>query len=302
MPQANSENSTSMPAVSTRRRFLSQAACVAAGGTVLALATSPPALATAAPAGSLAVPGANSDVVEIATSAAGPVPTMAELRSWPFDYGSFPEYPPEIFGKLPSGFVLDEQPCIETLCFWHRKAIDILDQPFDDDEKLSAYCAIKNRILGAVLSARPTTPGQAAAQLRAVVAEIDSLSTETSPASIEEVLDIHDVVKLSADLNRTAAPITPKKNVGAFEHDGKLTREGLLARYQSFLVQELQTVSWNLYGERDFAKQFVCFDHAVQQRCNSTDHDGPFFDEGTLPDRARAVLNSLKIDAEAVVA
>jgi hypothetical protein len=35
--QANTENSTISPAVSTRRRFLSQAAGVAAGGTVLAL-------------------------------------------------------------------------------------------------------------------------------------------------------------------------------------------------------------------------------------------------------------------------
>jgi hypothetical protein len=51
MPKANSDNSTSMPAVSTRRRFLSQAAGVAAGGTVLALATIPPASAVAALAG-----------------------------------------------------------------------------------------------------------------------------------------------------------------------------------------------------------------------------------------------------------
>ncbi len=240
-----------------------------------------------------------SDALEIASPAAEPVPTMAELRSWPFDYGSFPEYPPEIFGKLPEeGFVLDEAQGIETLCFWHRRAIDILDQPFDDEDKLSAYCAIKNRILGAVLSARPATPGQVAAQLRAIVAEIDSLSTETAPASIEEVLDVHDIVKLSADLNRAAPPITPKKNVGAFQHDGKLTREGLLARYQSFLVQELETVSWNLYGERDFAKHFICFDSAVRQRCDSTDHDGPFFDEKSLPDRARAVIESLKIDTD----
>lgn len=40
------------PVDSTRRRFLSQAAGVAAGGTVLALATIPPASAAAAPASS----------------------------------------------------------------------------------------------------------------------------------------------------------------------------------------------------------------------------------------------------------
>jgi hypothetical protein len=46
-----------MPAVSTRRHFLSQAAGVTAGSAVLALATIPPALATAAPMAALASSG-----------------------------------------------------------------------------------------------------------------------------------------------------------------------------------------------------------------------------------------------------
>ena len=47
MAQVDSENNTVMPAVQSRRRFLSQAAGVAAGGTVLALAALPPASAGA---------------------------------------------------------------------------------------------------------------------------------------------------------------------------------------------------------------------------------------------------------------
>src|SRR5260370_24733826 len=54
MAQANPDNSTPMAAVSTRRRFLSQAAGVAAGGAVLALAAIPPTQAAAAPASPLA--------------------------------------------------------------------------------------------------------------------------------------------------------------------------------------------------------------------------------------------------------
>src|SRR5882724_7955608 len=50
--RADSENSTAMPAGSTRRSFLSTAAGVAAGGAVLALAAIPPVSAAAAPAGS----------------------------------------------------------------------------------------------------------------------------------------------------------------------------------------------------------------------------------------------------------
>ncbi|WP_271566712.1 hypothetical protein [Bradyrhizobium sp. CCBAU 11386] len=56
MAQVNPENSTPMPAVSTRRRFLSHAASVAVSGAVLSLATNPPAAAVGAPAGALASP------------------------------------------------------------------------------------------------------------------------------------------------------------------------------------------------------------------------------------------------------
>jgi hypothetical protein len=53
MAQVDSENNTVMPVVQSRRRFLSQAAGVAAGGTVLALATTPLASAAVAPAPSV---------------------------------------------------------------------------------------------------------------------------------------------------------------------------------------------------------------------------------------------------------
>lgn len=54
MAQANTDHSTPMPAGATRRRFLSQAAAVAAGGSILALATCQPAPAIAAPMAPLA--------------------------------------------------------------------------------------------------------------------------------------------------------------------------------------------------------------------------------------------------------
>jgi hypothetical protein len=258
------------------------------------------AAAVVLPSASLTALAASSDAVEFAAYASepeGPVPSLAEWHRGPLA-GPFPEYPPEIFGKVPEGFVLEEQQ-IEMLCFWHRKAIEVLDRPIEDDEELTAFCEIKNRILGAILSVRPATAGRVAAQLRAVVAEIDCLETGgTVPVSVEEVLDVHDIVKMANDLTTATAPIAPKKDTGAFYRDGKLTREGLLARYQSFLFQELETVSWNLYGERDYAKHFVFYDRAVQERCQPADHGGPFFDENSLPDRARAVLQTLNIDAE----
>jgi hypothetical protein len=92
-------------------------------------------------------------------------------------------------------------------------------------------------------------------------------------------LDVHDIVKMAAELTTATAPIVPKKRVGSLQRGRKLTRAGLLTRYQSYLVQELETVSWNLYGERDYAKHYIFFDDAVRARCISTDRGLPFFDE-----------------------
>lgn len=209
---------------------------------------------------------------------------------------------PEIFGKVPAGFVLEGQP-IELLCHWHRTAIDVIDRFFAKepdseakDEKFTVYCQIKNSILGSILSGHASTPRQVASQLRAAVAEIATLKTD----SIEEVLDVDDVVKIAAELTKATAPIVPKKYPGALQRGRKLTRAGLLHRYQSFLIQELETVSWHLYGERDYAKHTVIFDDAVRARCTSTDRGYSFFDERGLPTRACAVLGSLEIDTKNV--
>jgi hypothetical protein len=110
------------------------------------------------------------------------------------------------------------------------------------------------------------------------------------------VLDIQDIVKLTTELSDATAPIVSKKQVGALKRGKKLTRAGLLTRYQSFLVQELETVSWNLSGEPDYAKYIVFFDAAVRKRCRKGNY--PFLDESELAARARAVLKSLKVDPE----
>jgi hypothetical protein len=63
MAQATSNNSITEPVVSTRRRFISQAAGAAAGGTALALATIPPASAAAPPVSSLDPDSVHPDAV-----------------------------------------------------------------------------------------------------------------------------------------------------------------------------------------------------------------------------------------------
>jgi hypothetical protein len=91
--------------------------------------------------------------------------------------------------------------------------------------------------------------------------------------------------------------LAPKKRVGALRRGRKLTVAGLHVRYQSFLIQELETLSVNLYGSRDYAKQFRIEDDAVNLRCvGNSKTQYPFFDESKLTARARSVLKSLKIE------
>ncbi|OSI68890.1 hypothetical protein [Bradyrhizobium canariense] len=99
----------------------------------------------------------------------------------------------------------------------------------------------------------------------------------------------------------------PPKSPGTSRRGSKLTRAGLLLRYQAFLVGELETLSWYLYGDRNYALNLRINDQAVNVRCASGYVNGeyrhharrkacPFFDKRKLPSRARAVLASLSID------
>jgi hypothetical protein len=171
----------------------------AAGAVASSVALPSPSVATPLPENSAAV-----DVTAFAGEPEARAPTLSELRRGPLVHeGSFPEYPPEIFGKLPDGLVLENQQ-IEMLCFWHRKAIEVIDERSEEgitDEEMHGYCAIKNRILEAVLSAPAAASRQVAAQLRAVLAEIDCLQVGgTVPVSIREVLHVDHIVKMSAQL------------------------------------------------------------------------------------------------------
>jgi hypothetical protein len=130
-----------------------------------------------------------------------------------------------------------------------------------------------------------------ALKLQAVLTKLDS------EKSIEEALDVDDIRRLTTELSDAIKPSAPVKKVGALRRGRKLTRTGLLYRYQSFLMKELQTLSLNLYGDRDCALEYIAEDDAVNLRCSGRPKY-PFFDESRLADRARSVLKSLKIDTK----
>ena len=202
-------------------------------------------------------------------------------------------YPAAIFGKLPDGFVLEDQD-IWMLMHWYRRAIATADRlPADaSDDELDAACDTVRRLYAAILAAKTHSAGHVALKLEAVLIKLDSEKSN----SIEEALDVDDIRRLAAEPVEVTKPSAPVKKVGALHHGRKLTRTGLLYRYQSFLMKELQTVSLNLYGDRDCALEYIAEDDAVNLRC--ADGKYPFFDESKLADRARSVLKSLKIDTK----
>jgi hypothetical protein len=123
-----------------------------------------------APAKATDAGGAAAEALHPGSPGPVPYPALSEFRA---------QYE-DIFGKVPPGITLENQ-LIEMLCHWHRKAIEAISQAATgiDDETFDHYCGIKNRILGAILSAPASTAAQVAAKLRAVLAEIDCLKTDS---------------------------------------------------------------------------------------------------------------------------
>lgn len=214
-----------------------------------------------------------------------PVPQLQEDK--------IADYPVSIFGKLADGFVLEEQD-IWMLMHWYRRAIAAVERlPADvSDDELDAGCDIVRRLYAAIHKAKTHSASHVALKLQAILMKLDLDKSD----SIEEALNVDDVRRLAAELSEATKPSMPVKQVGALRRGRKLTRTGLLYRYQSFLMKELQTLSLNLYGDRDCALEYIAEDDAVNLRCRGSRH--PFFDESKLADRARSVLKSLKIDTK----
>jgi hypothetical protein len=89
------DNNTHSRSPTTRRRFLSHAAGVAAGGTVLALATIPPAPAAAAPAGApdavFALIAAHKQIMETVGATAVEISHSTEAEAIALEKGVFAE-------------------------------------------------------------------------------------------------------------------------------------------------------------------------------------------------------------------
>lgn len=246
-------------------------------------------------------------------SAKGKAATAAPLLPPVFTPGLAPidetKYPPAIFGKLPASFVLANQH-ITMLRFWQQRALKAADEAANGggkvDENLTHAMGIANNINAAIRAYKATCASDVALQMLAIVDWLDAMGCSEE---IDQELTVAEFRDMASALRKATALPQPTKKVGALRRGGKLTRAGLLHRYHAFLVGELQTVSWNLYGSRDYASRMIPIDDAVTVRVDANFKNGKFapsrsrkpsyfFDESRLPQRARSVLRSLKIDTE----
>lgn len=210
--------------------------------------------------------------------------------------------PHPVYGTTPigrDGCTLEVQN-IHTLNFWHQRAIAASDEYAaavekagkhieDDDAYYDLLYNCKWAVFEAAFKIKISHPSEVAKLLLLISRQV----TYCGDTDILTVEMLQQVAALSA---KVSEPLRPTKRVGALQRGRLLTRAGLLHRYQAFLIQELETLSWNLYGSRDYAMQYRPSDHAVSKRCNGTSSH-PFFDESKLTTRARSVLKSLRIDA-----
>lgn len=187
---------------------------------------------------------------------------------------------------------------MSMLNFWHKKAIELSEAYWaalpknkpDDDPEYDAIYNAKWDTFEAAFCASITWPSELDYLMKIIV-------RHAADSGDEELVTGERIAVIARAAAKLAEPIHPKKRVGKLARGKKLTRAGLLFRYQSFLIQELQTLSYELYGERDFATSFVAYDQEVDRRCKSRRRAHPFFDPTTLTTRASTVLKSLKIDS-----
>jgi hypothetical protein len=202
-----------------------------------------------------------------------------------------------IFGSA-NDFVLKEQ-MIPTLDLWHRGVAKVMadcenSAHNDTEEGWAEYTKVvetQSDILNAALHAKLHSAGDVAVLLAMVVRHAQIQGDE-----VGEFINTAELDAIAKQLRALTDLLPPKKKVGKLQRGRKLTRAGLLYRYQAFLMKELETVSYNLYGDSRCALEYRMEDDAVNLRLRK--RPWPLFDESKLPDRAERVLKSLKIDTE----
>lgn len=183
---------------------------------------------------------------------------------------------------------------VAALSHYYWKAHRLLDDA-DDETDRDMLIQARGAVYEAILSVKPNTAADVASQMEVIAAEMRREETTS-------VIGFAEFMRIAENLTEVTKPILPAKMPGKWSRGNRLTKVGLLHRYCSFLLEELNTISWALYGERDYLTLMHFYDDAVRGKLRDRRCRHPFFNPAGMTERATRVLKSLKIDTVSVSA
>lgn len=194
-----------------------------------------------------------------------------------------------VFGRQPHTDADLQRQGVSALFFYYWKAANLQDIVQGDEAMLNTLTQSRGAAYEAILKVKPNNATEVARQMEVITAEMQREETVA-------VIGVAEFTKLTEHLRDITAPIIPKKMPGKFTRGNRLTKAGLLHRYHSFLLEELYTIGWHVYGDRDFLLHWYPYDDVVESKLRDKRCRHPFFDPARMMDRAASVLKPLKID------
>jgi hypothetical protein len=207
--------------------------------------------------------------------------------------------PHPVYGKTPigrDGFTLERQP-IRLLNFWHQRATEasaaMRGGELEGNLEYDLLYNCKWDIVDAAFKAKVNGSSDVAALVEIAARQASDCD------DVGAIISLARFKYIAERLSEVTRLLQPKKKTGALNRGRKLTRFGLVHRYHAFLIQELETIGWHVYGERDYPMMSRPIDDAVNKKCATPDARERypiFFNPAELVGRATRVLKSLRID------
>lgn len=193
-----------------------------------------------------------------------------------------------------------------TLDIWsvihlHKKAWASLQAIAESAEDTPEYKTADN-LHWAALEALWRIEPRNARELAGQIGYLNEVARAMGESDFTVYASFDGAMKLVAErLSCVSEPPSPTKKVAHLTRRKKLTKAGLLHRYHAYLANELMTVSWELYGSRDYAMYMIPMDGFVQRAIGARPYKRGrkpdyFHNAATLPARATTVLKTLKIN------
>jgi hypothetical protein len=162
----------------------------------------------------------------------------------------------------------------------------------NDDTAFNAAGDAHRRAMDTLAKARPGSAREGVKQLAFLCETARNLESPVS--EVMEGCDF-DLVKFTFTMMHLTEGEGYFKKCGPLAKGGKVTRDGLLQRYHSFLALELQMLGHEMYGNGRYAFSYIPMDGHVQRTIwKATDWPGHLGRD--LARRAKTAMSAVGID------